>query len=150
MTQKQQSASKSDRDISNPSSGSSPASGSVTWQRIIIRQSSVWKPPTDVYQAEDRLIIVIEVAGMRDGDFHLVLQNRRLIVSGVRNHPIDVSALACHQLEIPRGEFRTEVYVPWTVQRDQVTAIYRDGLLRIELPQAEPQPIHIINVNADE
>jgi HSP20 family protein len=122
----------------------------VTWQRIVVRQSSVWRPPTDVYQADDRLIVIIEIAGMRDGDFQIVLQNRRLTVSGVRKHSIEHPNMAYHQLEIPRGDFRTEVYLPWNVQRDQVSATYRDGMLKIELPQAKAQQIHIIDVSTEE
>ncbi len=122
----------------------------VVWERIVVRQSSVWRPPTDVYQADNRLIVIIEVAGMRDGDFQIVLQNRRLIVSGVRKQVVEGIQLAYHQLEIPRGEFRTEVSLPWNVQHDQVSATYRDGLLRIELPQSQAQQIHIINVSADQ
>ncbi len=122
----------------------------VVWERIVVRQSSIWCPPTDVYQADNRLIVIIEVAGMRDGDFQIVLQNRRLIVGGVRKQVVEGVQLAYHQLEIPRGEFRTEVQLPWNVQHDQVSATYRDGLLRIELPQAQAQQIHIINVSADQ
>ena len=133
-----------------PSDESENALAQVVWQRIVVRQSTVWRPPTDVYQADNRLIVVIEIAGMRDGDFQIVLQNRRLTISGFRKHAVDHPHMAYHQLEIPRGEFRTEVYLPWTVQRDQVTATYRDGLLKIELPQAKNQQIHIIDVSTEE
>jgi len=47
---------------------------------------------------------------------------------------------AYHQVEIGYGEFRVEVAIYWSLQRDSVTASYRDGLLQIELPrQGESQ-----------
>lgn len=122
--------------------------GHVFWQRIVVRHSSAWRPPTDVYEMEDRLVILIEIAGMKDSDFHIVLQDRRLLVSGVRRQIIEPQAVAYHQMEIARGEFRTDVYVPWKVLREQVVATYRDGLLRIELPKAKEQHVHhTINVS---
>lgn len=135
---------------SRSSDESENALAQVVWQRIVVRQSSVWRPPTDVYQTDDRLIVTIEIAGMRDGDFQIVLQNRRLTISGFRKHSVEHPNMAYHQLEIPRGEFRSEVYLPWNIQRDQVTATYRDGLLKIELPQAKSQQIHIIDVSTEE
>jgi HSP20 family protein len=125
-------------------------SGFSIWQQIVVRHSSVWCPPTDVYKTDDRLVILVEIAGLRDGDFEVVLHNHRLIISGVRQHLVGPENVAYHQLEIQRGAFRTEVHIPWRFQREHVTATYRDGLLRIELPYLPSRPVHIINVNAQE
>lgn len=124
--------------------------GQSDWGRVVIRYTTVWRPPTDVYERAGQLIVLIEIAGMRDQDFQIVLQDRRLTVSGVRRHVQESGAAAYHQMEIPRGEFRTEVHVPWTIKREDVSAIYRDGLLRIELPKQEAQHIHIVNVSSHE
>ena len=120
------------------------------WPRVVIRYTSVWRPPTDVYERSGKLIVLIEIAGMRDQDFQIVLQDTRLTVSGVRRNVQETGAVAYHQMEIPRGEFKTEVHVPWTIRREDVSAIYRDGLLRIELPKQEAQQIHIVNVSSHE
>ncbi len=121
--------------------------GQFTWRRVIVRQSTVWRPPTDVYELDDRLVILVEIAGMREGDFRIALQDRHLIISGVRKQLVEGANLACHQMEVQRGEFRTDVYLPWPVRREEVTAVYRDGLLRIELPQARRQYIAVVNVD---
>lgn len=125
------------------------ASGSVLRQWIVVRHTTVWHPSTDVYEQDGRLIVVVEIAGMRDGDFNVTLQGQRLVISGVRER-LTVPDGAYHQLEIPFGEFRTEISVPWMVQREEVTARYRDGFLRIELPHAPAQNVHIVNVDVDE
>jgi len=117
---------------------------------VIVRHATVWHPPTDVYELDGRLIVVVEIAGMRDNEFSVVLQGQRLVISGVRER-VTRRDCAYHQLEIPFGEFRTEVNVPWPVTHEDVTANYRDGLLRVELPHAPTQRIQIISVdNADE
>ncbi|WP_119071925.1 Hsp20/alpha crystallin family protein [Aggregatilinea lenta] len=117
---------------------------------VIVRHVSAWYPPTDVYEQGDYLVVVVEVAGMRDSDFSVVLHGDQLVISGTRQRMNAGSDCAYHQLEIPFGEFRTEVTLPWPVARDDVTATYRDGLLRIEIPRVRTQHIQIVNVEPED
>lgn len=123
----------------------------MVWHQIVVRHSSVWHPPTDVYRTSDRVVVVIEIAGMNEEDFEIVLQNRQLTVSGVRqqltNREEDV---AYHQMEIERGAFRTVIHLPWNVDRAKVTATYRDGLLKIGMPRLDATSIHVVNLPQDQ
>jgi len=116
---------------------------------VILRHTTAWHPPTDVYEVNDRLVVTVEIAGMRDGDFNVILQGQRLTISGTRRRMTGPDC-AYYQLEIPFGEFRTEVELPWPVSRDGVSATYRDGFLRIELPHATAQKVQIVNVDIEE
>ena len=117
-------------------------------QWVLVRHAAAWRPPTDVYAAQGRLVVVVEIAGMRDQDFHIVLQGQRLLISGARPHET-LADCAYHQMEILHGEFRTEVELPWPVAQDQVTAVYQDGFLRVELPHAPQHKVPITHVKAD-
>ncbi len=113
---------------------------------LVVRHSYVWRPPTDVMEDEDRLIVIVEVAGMRDGEFHVTIAGQRLTISGVR--PVSASpSSAYHQLEVHYGEFRTDVALPWPVDEERIVARYDDGFLRVELPRAQPQRIRVIAVD---
>jgi HSP20 family molecular chaperone IbpA len=114
----------------------------------IVRQAQVWQPPTDVFEFPDRLIVRVEVAGMRDGLFHVSLHDRKLSISGTRARVTqERSALQYHRMEIGYGEFRVEVSLPWPVGRSQATAVYRDGFLLVELPQAPNQQMYVVDVD---
>lgn len=125
--------------------GDTIESKSSQQQWVMVRHTTVWHPPTDVYERHERLIVVVEVAGMRDGEFSVVLDGQRLVISGTRQRVAGPDC-AYHQLEIPFGEFRTEVSLPWPVTRDDVIATYRDGFLRVELPHVLAQKIQVIDV----
>lgn len=115
-------------------------------QLVVVRHSTVWQPPTDVMEEEDRLVVVVEVAGMKQGDFHVSVGSQRLTISGTR--PLEKrNCLAYHQLEVRFGEFRTEVVLPWPVDDDGITATYQDGFLRVELPRARQSGLRQIVVN---
>ncbi len=131
-----------------PALDTDTVSGSVLQRWIIVRHTTAWHPPTDVYEKDERLIVVVEIAGMRDSDFNVMLHGQRLVISGIRER-VTGSDVAYHRLEIPFGEFRTEVNIPWSVQREEVSARYRDGFLRIELPHAPTQRIQIVTVDVE-
>ncbi len=121
----------------------------TTRRWVIIHQSNVWRPPTDVFELEDRLVVMVEIGGMRDGEFNVVLQDRRLMISGVRRRVVH-EHIAYHQMEVRYGEFRTDVLLPWPVSREGVSATYREGFLRVELPHARNQQIHIVDVDLEQ
>jgi len=113
---------------------------------VVVRHITVWRPPTDVFELDDRLVVVVEIAGMREGDFSVLLQGKKLIIGGVRQRSTPPDA-SYHQLEIAYGEFRTEVTLPWQAERNDVSATYRDGYLRIVLPHVAPRAVPIVNLD---
>jgi HSP20 family protein len=104
-------------------------------------RSCVWSPPTDVYETEDAVIVRVEVAGMREEDFEINLEERFLTIRGSR--PDIVERRAYHQLEIPFGEFISDVELPVPVMADQIIAIYQNGFLRLVLPKTTPHQIRV-------
>ena len=86
---------------------------------------------------------------MRPADFTITLVNHSLVINGVRERP-SLRNAAYHQVEIGYGEFRVEVLLPWPVERDQVTATYREGFLQVDLPRRTEQQIRVVDVRADE
>lgn len=97
----------------------------------------VWRPPTDVYETRDKLIIVIELAGVDEENMSVTLFSDLLVVEGTRLQPVAASMNACHQLGIKYGEFRSEVHVPYTVDTAAVKAEYKNGLLTVTLDKLE-------------
>ncbi|MEK7786124.1 MAG: Hsp20/alpha crystallin family protein, partial [Chloroflexota bacterium] len=43
-----------------------------------------WRPPTDVCETETEVVVEVEIAGMREDDFHVSLDGRLLTISGLR------------------------------------------------------------------
>ncbi|MBN1313270.1 MAG: Hsp20/alpha crystallin family protein [Anaerolineae bacterium] len=117
-------------------------------QLLLVRHSHAWRPPTDVMVDDDLLTVVVEVAGMQAGEFHVTFTSQRLTISGVRS-PKDQGHVAYHQFEIRYGEFCTEVTLPWIVDEDQIVAHYEDGFLKVELPRAEPHKINVVAADRD-
>ena len=100
-----------------------------------------WRPPTDVYITDTSVIVRVEIAGMRAGQFSITFEDRTLSIRGSR--PDQPERRAYHQMEIRFGEFRTDVEMHWPVDTDEIDAEYKDGFLRVMLPLSQPQNIEI-------
>jgi HSP20 family protein len=103
----------------------------VSWQV----RSSVWEPPTDLYETGEAYVVRMEIAGMREEDFDVSIQNGTLIITGVR--PDFPARRAYHQMEIRTGKFANLVELPGSVDVDRASAEYQDGFLTITLPKTD-------------
>jgi HSP20 family protein len=104
-------------------------------------RSGVWSPPTDVYEAEDSYIVRVELAGMRESDFEITLEDGFLNISGTR--PDVPERRAYQQMEIRFGRFSSVVGLPGPVNVDESRAEYENGFLTVTLPKAKPNFIEV-------
>jgi HSP20 family protein len=111
----------------------------VDW-RFSSRPSS-WRPPTDVFETDETIIVRVEIAGMREEDFMIELDGKVLAIRGLR--PDIPERRAYHQMEIRFGEFGVEVELPALVDLEQAQADYDNGFLRVILPKSLPRQIRI-------
>lgn len=111
-----------------------------------IAHETAWQPPTDVYETDDNVVVVVEIAGLSPGDYEIVLQGRTLSVSGERRDPAE--KLAYHQMEIRYGKFRTQIHLPWALELAGQTALYEDGFLKIVLPKAQVRRVPVRTAGA--
>ena len=102
-------------------------------------RSHIWRPATDVFETEESIVVRVEIAGVREEDFSILLKGNQLTVRG--NRPDVLERRAYYQLEISFGDFLTEVDLPGPVLSDQVTAEYIDGFLRLVFPKDRPKKI---------
>jgi HSP20 family protein len=109
----------------------------VSWQV----RSNIWSPPTDAYETEEAYIVRMEIAGMREENFEVTLENDTLLIAGSRSDLPERRAY--HQMEIRFGKFATAVGVPGPVNVDEALAEYKDGFLTITLPKAKPNQIKV-------
>ena len=111
----------------------------VNWR--IPSHPNAWRPPTDVYEREDTIVVRVEIAGMNESDFAISLDQNVLVITGVR---ADLNERrAYHQMEINFGEFISAVEIQAPIDQERVSAEYQNGFLWVYLPKAQPKIIKI-------
>lgn len=112
------------------------------WQ-ITQRKKHNWRPPTDVYETDTDFIIKVEIAGMNENDFNLVLDKNTLLIQGSRIDKKKDEKRAFHQVEIGFGEFSTQIKINSPIDQENTRANYTNGFLTISLPKSTPKQIKI-------
>lgn len=102
-----------------------------------------YNPNTDVFfdPAAQHLVVQIELAGADPDSLTVSADEATLYVTGSRvdrSSPVS-RGLSLLQKEIEYGEFAKRVPLPGPIDVDAANATYKDGILTITLPLAQPQ-----------
>jgi HSP20 family protein len=103
------------------------------------RKRAGFSPAVDVSYAEDppRAVVTAELAGIDADQIELEIRGRELVLAGHRR-AAESEGCVYQQVEIEHGPFRRVVQLGADVVADEARAVYEDGLLRVELPLAQP------------
>ncbi|MDP9379396.1 MAG: Hsp20/alpha crystallin family protein [Chloroflexota bacterium] len=95
-----------------------------------------WRPPVDMYETDSELAVHVELAGMNEDDIEVILFDDVLVIKGERKPAFGVAGnLTYYEAGVRYGRYRAEVFLPITVEAEQVEARYENGFLRIRLPK---------------
>ena len=100
--------------------------------------SPKWKPPTDVYETDDDLVVHMEIAGMRSEGFRVELANGILTIGGERLVARE-GKRHYHALEVQIGPFERRFRLPVPVDLASIQANYDAGFLEVRLRKLEPR-----------
>jgi len=101
----------------------------------IYRDELYWKPPTDVYETESALVVVVELANMKSDEVSISYQDRLLTIRGIRQAESPTEQRRYHKMEINYGPFERKIEIPFDVEIEKLTAKYEFGFLEIQLPK---------------
>jgi HSP20 family protein len=97
-----------------------------------------WRPPVDYCETGGELSVKIEIAGMTEDQFEILVYQDVLVIQGERPWRSSGAEARFHLAEIRYGPFRFELPIPGGVDRERVTARYEQGVLTVHLPKANP------------
>jgi HSP20 family protein len=107
----------------------------------------VWEPAVDIYETEKDIVVVLELAGVRQEEIKVAIERNILVVRGERKETSARSRKSYYQMEIHRGSFEKVITLPAPVDPDQTKAFYEEGLLRIVLPKIQREQTLRLRVN---
>jgi len=101
-------------------------------------------PAVDVYEDAEKLVLKLEIPGVKQEDLDIRLENNTLVVKGERKFEQTEKAENFHRIERRFGSFVRSFTLPQTVDTDSVTASSDAGVLTISFKKkAEAQPKQI-------
>ncbi len=104
-------------------------------------------PPVDVYEDEHAITLKLEVPGVEQKDIDVRLENSTLTIRGERKFEKEEKEENFHRIERRYGSFARSFSLPNTVDAEQASAEFENGVLKIRLAKKAEAKRKQIKVN---
>jgi HSP20 family protein len=103
-----------------------------------------WAPNVNLYETDWAYMVCVDLAGVEKEKIDLEVADGQLTIRGNRVVPsctdvggaeITNTRVRVHLMEIDHGAFARAVELPDDVQRENIKAVHKNGMLWIELPK---------------
>jgi len=99
---------------------------------------TVWEPAVDLYETDDQLVLMVELAGVRESDLQITIDRNVFTIRGERQKTLGGSKVGVyHQMEISSGPFERSIALPEPVDAEGTRATYQNGLVEVILPKVK-------------
>jgi HSP20 family protein len=108
---------------------------------------TTWAPGSDIYEAEDSLVVTADLPGMKESNLDVRVENNRLTIRGERKFESEVKEENYLRVERSYGSFTRSFSLPNTIKSEGISATYENGVLTVKLPKREETKPRQVKVN---
>jgi HSP20 family molecular chaperone IbpA len=112
------------------------------------RNVPLFRPPTDIYETDGELVLLLEMPGVDPGAIQVTLDKRMLTIVGHGQFKAPEGATLAHA-EYREGDYERSFTLSTAIDAGGIEASAKDGVLRVRLPKTGPAPAKTIHVKAD-
>ena len=105
-----------------------------------------WQPAVDVYETDKDVVVLVELAGLKEDEIEVIVHNNILIVKGERKDIKQGIKRTYSQMEILWGSFERDITLPANVDVNQIKAFYEAGFLEVVLPKLNEERARHIDI----
>lgn len=102
-------------------------------------------PRVDVSETGNQVRVVADIPGINPDDIDIDVQDNRMSISGTSKRESSPDEQP-YRYERTYGEFHREFTLPARVRKEDIKAVYKDGVLTITLPKAEKSQLSKIKI----
>ena len=93
----------------------------------------VWKPPMDIYETPEEIIVRAEIAGVDTENLEVEISNRAVRIYGNRTELSRIDNATYRLAEIQYGKFERILFLPTLIDTETVSSSYQNGFLQVRL-----------------
>ena len=107
-----------------------------------------WKPPTDVFETEQHVIVRMDIGGVNPTDLFIVFdgETNTLSIAGKRTDKLSKRKTGYHQMEIIYGPFQRQIRIPKPIDLDNVSTSYENGFLEVAFPKVTKAKTKVVSI----
>ena len=96
-------------------------------------------PKVNVYEYDDKVGVVAEIPGLDKKDLTVEVDDGVLTISGDKHGLFDDKGAKVIRRELKHSSFKRSFELGELLDGDNIKASFKDGLLSIDIPKAEPE-----------
>jgi HSP20 family protein len=108
-----------------------------------------WRPIVDIYDSEKAIVINAELPGVTKDNITLDVKENILTLKGERKSGAEAKKENYYRMERCFGNFERAFTLPSAVDPEKITANFKDGILKIEIPKLEEKRPRQISINVN-
>jgi HSP20 family molecular chaperone IbpA len=109
------------------------------------RDCQCFVPRADIYETDDQIVVVVDVPGASENSIDITLEKNVLTINAYVE-PEDREGYALSLAEYEVGDYQRSFRLSDEVDRENIEASIKDGVLRLELAKAKEAQSRKINV----
>ena len=99
--------------------------------------SKNWIPAVDINEDNASFILTADIPGLYKTDIDILVEDNTLKLSGAREHKKTDEVTEYHYQERNHGKFFRSFKLPITVDEENISAAFKNGILTVILPKTE-------------
>ncbi len=96
-----------------------------------------WMPSVDISEKENKIVLRADLPGIDKDDIKLSFSDNVVTISGEKRIEKDEKKENFHRLERVFGCFTRSFYIPMSIDQENISASYKNGVLTVDLPMKE-------------
>ncbi|MGA7103994.1 MAG: Hsp20/alpha crystallin family protein [Candidatus Deferrimicrobiaceae bacterium] len=109
-------------------------------------RTGMWTPAVDIYENNEFVVVKAELPGVEKDRISVEVKEGILTLRGERGFDRELKKESYHRIERAYGSFQRSFSLPVSVDQENVTARFQDGVLEVKLPkkdQEKPKQIEV-------
>jgi HSP20 family protein len=106
-----------------------------------------WKPPMDIYETPEEIIILAEIAGVDKENLEVEINSKAVKIYGRRTEMPRMKNANYRLAEIQYGHFERVLFLPAPIDTEKVSSSYSNGFLQIRLTKIPVNQIYQVPIS---
>ena len=111
------------------------------------REGACYVPRSDIYETDDDIVVLVDMPGVDENSIDITLEKNILTINGYIE-PEDREDYSLMFAEYGVGDYQRSFRLSDEIDRENIAASMKDGVLRLRLPKAGPAKARKISVKA--
>jgi HSP20 family molecular chaperone IbpA len=113
-----------------------------------MRERTTFIPRADIYETDEEIVIVVDMPGVTEKTIDITLEKNILTLNSNTDYETpEGHSLAFAEYEV--GDYQRSFRLTDQINRDAISAVYKDGVLRLTLPKAEELKTRKISIKTE-